>query len=258
MFMPGGWFGMGSRKTTHHHKKQKEKYERAIAEKKDHTSARSEKTKRLEIVLKCDTSGCAEAITSSISSFSLSGVEINVISSGLGAINKSDIFMAETGSRLIIGFNVGLLPHIDQTISEHNVELRLYDIIYKLLEDLENIAKSLIPQEYTEEIVGSARVIALFKSSRKGSILGCEVLTGKLVLGHSFRILGAMGLKYTGMINSLHIEKSAIREATKGQQLGLKIKDFNKAKLGDLVECFQASAGQNIRPWYPQGKVYYP
>ena len=249
---------MGSRKTTHHRKKQKEKHERVGAEKKDHVSAKSAAAKRLEIVLKCDTSGCAEAIISAIGSFDLPEVEINIISSGLGAINKSDIFMAETGSRLIIGFNVGLMPHIDQLVLEHNVELRLYDIIYKLLEDIENIAKSLIPPESSEEINGSAKVIALFKSSRKGIILGCEVLTGKLVLGHSFRILGAMGLKYAGVINSLHIEEAAIKEATKGQQVGLKIKDFKKAEPGDIVECFQSSAKKNVKAWYPQGKVYYP
>lgn len=249
---------MGSRKTVHHRKKQQEKLERTVAEKKDHASAQSAVPKRLEIVLKCDTSGCSEAIISAISSLDLPEVEINIISSGLGAINKSDIFMAETGSRLIVGFNVGLMPHIDQIVLEHNVELRLYEIIYKLLEDIENIAKSLIPQKSPEEITGTAKVIALFKSSRKGIILGCEVLTGKLGLGHSFRILGAMGPIYTGVIRSLHIEAAAVREATKGQQVGLKIKDFNKAKIGDIVECFQPSAKQNIKPWCPQAKIYYP
>ena len=191
---------MGTRKSAHHHKKRKEKHEKTIAEKKDHISAKPAAKKKLGIVLKCDTSGCAEAIISAIFSLTRPEVEINIISSGVGAINESDIFMAETGSRLIIGFNVGHMSHIDQIVSEHNVEIRLYDVIYKLLEDLEAIAKSLIPQESSEEIVGSAKVIALFKSSRKGIILGCEVLTGKLVLGHSFRVLGAMGPIYTGTI----------------------------------------------------------
>ncbi|KPK28154.1 MAG: hypothetical protein AMJ61_03505, partial [Desulfobacterales bacterium SG8_35_2] len=89
--------------------------------------------------------------------------------------------MAEAGSRLIVGFNVGLMPHIDLTASEHNVEIRLYEVIYKLLEDIESIARSLVPQEPSEEIIGSAKVIALFKSSRRGIILGCEVQAGKLM-----------------------------------------------------------------------------
>ncbi|MDX1775425.1 MAG: hypothetical protein R3297_02475 [Desulfobulbales bacterium] len=249
---------MGSRKTALHRKKQQKKHAATVAGHKEQAYKKSSAAKCLAIVLKCDTAGCAEAIAAAINAMALPEIEITVISSGLGAVNKSDIFMAETGSRLIIGFNVGLMPHIDQIASEHNVEIRLYDIIYKLLDDLENIAKSLIPQESPEEITGSARVIALFKSSRKGIILGCEVLAGKLELGNSFRILGAMGLKYTGEVNSLHIEEAVVREATKGQQVGLKIKDFNKAKLGDIIECFQSAKRENTKPWAARGKVYYP
>jgi translation initiation factor IF-2 len=256
----GGVFcmGRGSRKTGHHHIKKKEKPAKVSSGIKDPMSAKTDAKKKLEIVLKCDTSGCAEAIISAIKSFALPEVEINIISSGVGAINKSDVFLAETGSRLIIGFNVGLMPHIDQIIFEHNVEIRLFEVIYKLLEDTELIARSLIPQEPSEEIIGSAKVIALFKSSRRGIILGCEVLNGRLMLGRSFRVLGAMGLIYTGRIESLHIEKDAVREAKQGQQVGLKIRDFNKAKLGDLVESFHSTSGPYGKPWQPQGKVYYP
>ena len=249
---------MSSRKADHHHKKPKEKHAKDRAPKQDHSSAKPDAKKRLEIVLKCDTSGCAEAIVSAINSLKPPGPEINIISAGVGAINKSDIFMAETGSRLIIGFNVGLMPQMDQLVLAHNVEIRLFEIIYKLLEAIEAIARSLAPQEPSEEIIGSARVIALFKSSRKGIILGCEVLQGKLMLGKPFRVVGAMGPMYTGTISSLHIEKDVVREARKGQQAGLKINDFNRVKLGDLVESFQTGAGHYVRPWQPQGKIYYP
>ena len=249
---------MSGSKSALHQKRKEVKHKKADAEKKEHISAKPAAQQRLEIVLKCDTSGCVQAITSAVSSLSRPEVEINIIRAGVGAVNKSDIFMAETGSRLIVGFNVGLMDHIDQTAAEHNIEIRLYEVIYRVLEDLESIAKSLIPQESSEEIIGSAKVIALFKSSRKGVILGCEVLTGKLVLGKPFRVLGAMGPMYTGMIESLHIEKNAVREAGKGQQVGLKIRDFNKARLGDLVESFQATATNYVKPWQPQGKIYYP
>lgn len=165
--------------------------------------------------------------------------------------------MAETGSRLIIGFNVGVMGHIDQMLTEHTIEIRLYDVIYRLLEDVETIGRSLIPQKPAEEIVGTAKVIALFKSSRKGIILGCKVLTGKLTQGKSFRLLGAMGPMYVGTIESLHIEKDTVRAAKKGQEVGLKIRDFNKVKVGDLVESFQSGAGQQIKPWRSRGKIYY-
>jgi translation initiation factor IF-2 len=248
---------MGSRKTSHHNK-MKTKRQKSTAEKVNPVSAEPAPRNRLEIVLKCDTSGCIEAVTSSIKSIDLPEVEIGVIRSGVGAINKSDVFMAETGSRLIIGFNVGVMPHIDQMTTEHNVEVRIYDVIYRLLEDVESIGRSLIPQRSSEEIVGTAKVITLFKSSRKGIILGCEVLTGKLVLGKLFRLLGPMGPMYVGTIESLYIEKDIVREARKGQQVGLKIKDFNKVKNGYLIESFQSGAGQKVKPWKPKSVIIYP
>jgi translation initiation factor IF-2 len=255
--MSGGLFGMSSRNTSHH-KKKKAKHQKPIAEKADQVSANPPDKKRLEIVLKCETSGYIEAIVSSILSINLPELEIIIINSGVGPINKSDIFMAETGSRLIIGFNVGIMGHIDQVAAEHTIEIRLYEVIYRLLEDVESIAGSLITQEYAEEIVGTAKVIVLFKSSRKGIILGCKVLTGKLIQGGSFRILGAMGPIYFGTIESLHIERDAVREARKGQQVGLKIRNFTKVKIGDLVESFQSGAGQQIKPWRPRGKIFHP
>ena len=249
---------MSTRKTSYHPKKKKAKHHKSIAEKPDKVSADPTEKKRLEIVLKCDTSGCAEATTSSIESINLPEVEIIIISSGVGSINKSDIFMAETGSRLIIGFNVGVMGHVDQMATEHTIEIRLYDVIYRLLEDVEYILRRLIPEEPVEKIIGTAKVIELFKSSRKGIILGCEVLTGKLVQGRIFRVLGAMGPMYVGKIESLHIGKGAVNEARRGQQVGLKIRNFNKVKIGDLVESFQSVSGQDIKPWKPQGKIYYP
>ena len=249
---------MSGSKSALHHKRRPKKHKKTSIEKKDYTPAKPAVQQRLEIVLKCDTSGCAEAIIAAISSLNQPAVEINIISSGLGAVNKSDIFMAETGSRLIVGFNVGLMPQIDRTASEHSVEIRIYEVIYKLLEDLESIAESLAPQESSEEIIGSAKVIALFKSSRKGIILGCEVLKGKLMLGNSFRILGPMGPMYSGRIESLHIEKDAVGEAVKGQQVGLKIRDFNRARLGDLVESFRINSVHYVKPWRPRGKIFYP
>ena len=249
---------MGSGKTSHHHDKKKAKRQKPTSEKLDQVSAKIAARKRLEIVLKCDTSGTIEAIKSSIISINLPGVEIDIISSGVGDINKSDIFMAETGSKLIMGFNVGLMPHLDQMATEHIIEIRLYDVVFRLLEDLETICRSFIPQEPPEEIVGTAKVIALFKSSRKGIILGCEVLTGKLALGNTFRVLGAMGQMYVGTIKSLHIEKNAVNEARKGQQVGLKISNFKKARIGDMVECYKVTVRQQLKPWQPQGNIIYP
>ena len=213
--------------------------------------------KKLEIVLKCDSAGCVEAVEVSIKAIAKPEVDIEIISSGVGAINKSDIFMSETGSRLIIGFNVGVLSEIKTLPGEHNVEVRIYDVIYTLVEDIGKITDSLIPKETTEEIIGSAEVIALFKSSRKGIILGCKVLSGTFAIGQKFRVVGVMGALYTGTIESLHIEKDAVNKATKGQQVGLKIRNSKKAQVGDLIESFKPGTQQGYQPWQPRGVISY-
>ncbi len=183
--------------------------------------------KRLEIVLKCDSVGSLEAVISSLKSLENPEVEVFPIHTGIGAISKSDLLMALTGSRLVVGFNVTLLPKMQQLSKEKGVEIRLYD------------------------------VIALFKSSRKGSILGCEVLRGALVQGKKFRIISAMGPVYSGKIESLHIEQDAVKEAKKGQQVGLKISDFNQAKKGDLVETYEKQKSEASATWHPKGRVYF-
>lgn len=249
---------MSSRKMTQHHKRKNKQHGHAAGEDRDHSGTQPPAKSKLEIVLKCDATGSLEAAASGIEALNQSQTEIEIISRGVGAVTKSDVFMAETGSRLILGLNVGLMPHLEKLSAEHNVEIRLYEVIYRLLEDLKSVAKSLVQPEPKEKITGTARVIKIFKSSRKGIILGCEILKGKLALGDSFRVLGAMGPLYTGTVESLHIEESAVKEGRKGQKVGLKIRDFNKAKIGDLVEAFQTVEGEHVEPWQPEGKVFYP
>ncbi|TNF53677.1 hypothetical protein EP227_05580 [bacterium] len=210
---------------------------------------------RLEIVLKGDTTGSVEGVSGGISEMILPGVDISIIHSGIGAINQSDVLMAETGSRLIVGFQVDVLPGIEKELRKHGVEVRLYKIIYTLTADIKGIAETIIPPVPEENITGSAKVIDIFKSSRKGIIIGCEVFTGHLALNQRFRIISAMGPVYTGTIESLHIEKNVVQKAVPGQQVGIKIKDFKNVKTGDLVESFKPVKIKGVRAWKPGGEV---
>ena len=213
--------------------------------------------KSLEIVLKCDSAGSLEAMISSLKSLENSEGDVLPIHTGIGAISKSDLLMALTGSRLVVGFNVSLLPKMQQLSREKGVEIRLYEVIYKLTQDLSKIARSLIRREKEKEIItGKAKVIALFKSTRKGIILGCEVLEGALLQGKKFRIISAMGPVYSGKIESLHIEQDAVKEAKTGQKVGLKISDFKRAKKGDLVETYEKLKSEASATWHPKGRVY--
>lgn len=235
------------------HFKKTEKEVSSQADRAD-TSSKS-KIQKLEIVLKCDSSGSVEAVTEAISSIKVPDTEIEIISSGVGDIHKSDVLMAETGSKLIAGFQVGILPKMDEMLREYGVEVRLYNVIYELIEDIKNIAQIMSPHASEEQVIGSARIIALFKSSRKGIIIGCEVLKGHLAVGQRFRVISAAGPVYSGRIESMKIEQEVVQKASVGQQVGIKIRDFKKAHIGDIVESFRSSHAKDERHWRPKGII---
>lgn len=210
---------------------------------------------KLEIVLKCDVTGTLEAVSSSLLNLNVADVEIHVIHSGIGNISKSDVLMAQTGSRLVIGFNVDTMPKLEQHIKEHGVEVRLYDTIYTITEDVKKIAANLKAKEPQEVVTGKAKIIAIFKSSRKVTIIGCEVLEGTLELGKNFRIITAMGPAYVSRISSLQIERKNVKVGKPGQQVGIKLADWNKAQVDDLVECFEVVHPSNGGPWRPRSGV---
>lgn len=210
---------------------------------------------RLEVVVVSDTVGTLDAVRTLVAGVSVPGVEIEVLHTGVGAVSKSDLQMAATGSRLVLGFNVGLNPLVEEEARGSGVEVRLYRVIYRLGRDLEEIALSLLPPETSEEVLGRAKVIALFKSSRKDIILGCEVDHGRIALGDRYRVVDVAGSVHVGRVDSLHVGPEVVREAHVGQQVGLKVHGFQKVQVGDLVETFRLSHGRNGSPWQPRGGV---
>ncbi|RJQ49441.1 MAG: hypothetical protein C4538_02220 [Nitrospiraceae bacterium] len=235
---------------------EKSKAWQALHQHIEHHPAEQSSKPKLEIVLKCDSAGSVEAVSASILKAAPAEVDVHIISSGVGDIHKSDILIAETGSRLVVGFQVCVPPGVDRELKEHAVEARLHEVIYHLTEDIRNIAESLITRTAPEEnIIGSAKVIALFKSSRKGVIIGCEVMSGHLAVGQHFRVISATGPVYTGSIESMHIEDKTVQKAVAGQKAGIKISDFHNAKIGDLVESFKPSPAKRPSAWRPVGGV---
>ncbi|HSH69751.1 MAG TPA: hypothetical protein VK997_07520, partial [Deferrisomatales bacterium] len=135
---------------------------------------------RLELVLVSDTVGTLDAVRTVVGGVAVPGVEIVVVHASVGAVSKSDLAQAATSSRLVLGFNVELNPLVEQETRGLGVEVRLYRVIYHLSRDVEEIAHSLLPVEVEEQVLGSARVIQLFKSGRHDVILGCQVERGRL------------------------------------------------------------------------------
>ena len=220
-----------------------------------YTASNREDQKKLEIVLKCDVAGTAEAVSASLAEIKVPGVQLNIIQVGVGNVSKSDVLMARTGSKLVLGFGVDIMPRLDQEIKEFGVEVRLYDTIYKLTEDMRKIAQNFIIKEPEEIISGKAKVIATFKSSRKGMVIGCEVLEGTIDLGKDFRVITAMGPSYFGKITSLQIERKNVKSGKAGQQVGIKLVGWNNARVDDLVECFESVPPKGGARWKPRSGI---
>lgn len=209
--------------------------------------------RKLEIVVKCDVAGTLEAVTASLAEISVPGVQVIVIQAGIGTVSKSDVLMAVTGSRLIVGFNVEVMPRLENEVQDHGVEVRLYQVIYTLIEDVGEIAGSLTAKpEPPDNVTGKGKVIATFKTGGKGIIIGFEILDGTFEQGKDFRVISAMGPVYTGKIESLQVEKTPVKSARAGQQAGLRIADWKKARIGDLVECFAFVQHQGQGTWKPK------
>ena len=208
----------------------------------------------LELVLKADVAGTLEAISTTLQAINISGVDLKIIQAGVGPVSKADLLMAQTGSKLVIGFNVKAAPKLEKQIIESGIEVRLYEVIYNLSKDVENICRQLEAKEPKEKITGEGKVIATFKAG-KGMIIGCEVTKGIVESGKHFRIITAMGPSYTGRIESLQIERKAVKIGKIGQQVGIHIPNWEKAKVGDLIECFEAvSAKDGI--WRPKPGIF--
>jgi translation initiation factor IF-2 len=165
--------------------------------------------------------------------------------------------MATTGSRLVIGFNVEINQTVESEARAMGVEVRLYQVIYRIGPDLEHIANSLVTAEPTEKILGRADVIALFKSNHGDIILGCEVVKGRVALGDRFRIVDVAGAIHEAKIDSLHSGPDTVSTATVGQQVGLKVHEFQKARIGDYVEVFQKEPHRRHNPWTPKGGAHH-
>jgi translation initiation factor IF-2 len=231
----------------------------ADSTKRDTTGTKSggdKEKKKLEVVVKGDVAGTVEAVSASLEAIEVPDAEVKVIQAGIGQVSKSDILMAQTGSKLLIGFNVDVISKLQSEIMNYGIEIRLYDTIYRLTEDVRKIASNLFAKKPKEKITGKAKVIATFKGSHKGIILGCEVLEGVLERGKDFRVITAMGPAYFGKIGSLRIEKNAVKTAKPGQQVGLSIQGWKKGKIGDWVESWEIVYPKGGGPWQPRSGIF--
>ena len=195
-------------------------------------------TKEINVVLKTDVKGSEEAVRHSLEKINLDGVTVNVIRSGVGTITESDVTLANASKAIIIGFNVRPNNKTVELAKEHSVEIRLYNIIYKVIEDMEAAIKGMLDPVYEEKVLGQAEVRQIFKFSKIGNIAGCHVTSGVIKNGSDARIVRDGIVLYTSKINSLQREKDQVKEVNNGYDCGLTILDYQDIREGDIIEAY--------------------
>lgn len=194
--------------------------------------------KEISVILKTDVNGSLEAIKQSLNKIDVEGVKVNVIRGGVGTITESDITLANASNAIIIGFNVRPSAKTMDFAKDYNVEIKLYDIIYKMIEDIENSMKGLLEPVYEEVITGHAEIRQIFKFSKVGNIAGSHVTDGVIKNGSKARLIRDGIVLYTGNIKSVQREKDQVKEVKKDMDCGITLENYQDIKEGDIIETY--------------------
>ena len=193
----------------------------------------------LNVVVKADVQGSLEAITDALAKLSTEKVRIHVIHTGAGAISESDVLLASASDAIIIGFNVRPTPKAKELIEQEKIDIRFYDIIYKLVEEVKSAMEGMLAPVEKEVYLGLAEVRETFSVPKVGVIAGCHVSDGKITRNAQVRLLRDNVVIYTGKISSLKRFKDDAREVLKGYECGIGLERFNDIKVGDSIEAFE-------------------
>jgi translation initiation factor IF-2 len=193
----------------------------------------------LNLIVRGDVVGSVEAVVSELSKFEHPEVRLNVIAEGVGAITQNDIMLASASEALIVGFNVRPNAEARELAAREGVEIRTYDVIYKLTEEIEQALVGKLAAVTTEETIGEAEVRALFRVSRLGTIAGCMVTDGVVRRNASVRVIREGAVIYTTTIADLKRFKDDVREVAEGFECGIRLEGFNDVKEGDVLEIFE-------------------
>ena len=195
--------------------------------------------REVNIILKADVRGSEEAVKNSLLKLDVEGIKINIIRSGIGAVSESDIVLAAASDAIIIGFNIRPDNKTMEYAKDRNVEIRLYDIIYKLVEEVEQAMKGRLEPKFEEKVMGQAEVRKLFKFSKVGTIAGSMVTSGVIKRDAKARVIRDGVIVYDGAINTIAREKDQVKEVKSGLECGITIENFNDIKEGDIIEAYE-------------------
>ncbi|MGN1307203.1 MAG: translation initiation factor IF-2 [Faecousia sp.] len=194
--------------------------------------------KELNLIVKADVQGSAEAVKASLEKLSNEEVRVRVIHAAVGAINESDILLASTANAIVVGFNVRPDSAAAASAQRSNVDLRMYRVIYDAIDEIEAAMKGMLAPKYREAVIGHAEVRQTYKVSAIGTIAGCYVKDGKVTRDAQVRVLRDNIVIYEGNIGSLQRFKDSVKEVAANYECGMSIEKFNDIKEGDIFECF--------------------
>ena len=194
--------------------------------------------KELNLIIKADVQGSAEAVRASLEKLSNEEVRVRVIHAGVGAINESDILLASTANAIVVGFNVRPDAAAQASAQRANVDIRMYRVIYDAIDEIEAAMKGMLAPKYREAIIGHAEVRQTYKVSAIGTIAGCYVKDGKVTRDSKVRVLRDNIVIYEGEIGSLQRFKDSVKEVAQNYECGMSIDKFNDIKEGDIFECY--------------------
>lgn len=194
--------------------------------------------KSVNVIIKADVQGSVEALAASLLKIDVEGVKVTVVHSAVGAINESDITLAEASNAVVIGFNVRPTPQARAQADADGVEIRLHSIIYKVIEEVEDAMKGMLDPEFEEKIIGEAIIRETFKVSKVGTIGGFMVINGKITRDSSARVIRDGVVIFDGKLASLKHYKDDVKEVGNAQEGGLMIENFNDLKVDDTIEAY--------------------
>ncbi|MCP4669747.1 MAG: translation initiation factor IF-2 [Desulfobacula sp.] len=195
--------------------------------------------KELKLIVKADVQGSIEALNDSLKDLAKEEVDVKIVHSGTGTINDTDIALAAVSDAIIVGFNVRPTLQIRTLAKEENVDMRFYDIIYDVINDIKTALDGMMPSTFHENIIGQADVRDIFVIPKMGTIAGCQISQGKVVRGKNVRLLREGVIKRDTQISSLRRFKDDVKEVEQGFECGIGLEKFNDIKVGDIIECYE-------------------
>ena len=195
--------------------------------------------REINVILKADVNGSSEAVKNSLEKIQVEDVRVKVIRAGVGTITESDITLAKASNAIIIGFNVRPNNKTMEIAKDNGIEIRLYDIIYKVVEDMEAAMKGMLAPEFEEKVTGTLEIRQIFKFSKVGNIAGCHVTDGKISSNSNVRLIRDGVVVYTGKISTIQHEKDQVKEVSKGMDCGVTLENYQDIKENDIIEAYE-------------------